>query len=284
MGLFSVLLADARKHRYAIPAINVHNAETVEAAFSAAANCCSPIIVAIAHSHAKLTYDYINLSTIAALVQEAKQRFDVKVCFHVDHGRNFDFIKQAIHSGVDSIMFDASELSFEENVRLVKEVTSYAHHHGVDVEAELGHVGKGQNFDTQEVIEDFFTKPEDAEKFVELTEVDALAVAFGTKHGIYKSQPKLDLTRLERIRELVNVPLVMHGTSGLSDSDIRRAIEVGISKVNVFTDPALAAKEAFLAACNDPKTRFPDALVKSRTAFQKRIEFYIELCQSAGRA
>lgn len=284
MTLFRELLVDAKQRGYAIPAINVQSAETMEAVFAAANACNSPVIVALAHSHAGFTYNYTNISTIAALFQDARKRYQVTACLHVDHGRTFEFIKEAINLGFHSVMIDASEQEFSKNISTVAEVVRYAHSQGVDVEAELGHVGKGEAYDTHTAIVNTFTNPSDAQVFVQETAVDALAVAFGTKHGVYKSTPKLDLERLQVIRDLTGMPLVMHGTSGLSDDDIRLAIQSGITKVNVFTEIAEAAKQAFLEASNQPKIRFPDAMVQARTAFQQRVEHYMSVCGSHGRA
>jgi ketose-bisphosphate aldolase len=284
MSLFREWLEDAKLHGYAIPAVDVHNAETVDATVAAAKELKSPIILALAHSHAGYTYNYTHASTIAVLVHDALRRYDVKACLHIDHGRHFEFIKEAISLGFNSVMIDASEKPFDENVQTVSEVVEYAHKHGIGVEAELGHVGKGEEFDTQEAIESSFTRPEEAQEFVRRTNVDALAVAFGTKHGVYKSTPHLDIPRLMKIRELTNIPLVMHGTSGVSEEDIKRSIQAGICKVNVFTEIADAAKRAFIKACENPKTRFPDALVQARLAFKERVQYYIQVCGSAGRA
>ena len=284
MTLFRELLTDAKKNGYAIPAINVQSAETMDAVFSAAANSRSPVIVALAHSHAGYTYNYTHISTIATLFEDARKRYHVNACLHVDHGRTFKFIEQAIGLGFHSVMIDASEHAYDKNVKIVKEVTSYAHEHGVSVEAELGHVGKGEAFDWQEAIENTFTIPSEAAAFAVATRIDALAVAFGTKHGVYKSAPKLDLSRLRVIADVTSVPLVMHGTSGLTDHDIKCAIESGISKVNIFTEIAETAKQAFLRATENPEVRFPDALVVARTAFQERVEHYMTVCGSAGRA
>ncbi|WP_067622188.1 class II fructose-bisphosphate aldolase [Alicyclobacillus acidiphilus] len=284
MTLFRELLEDARQNHYAIPAINVQSAETMDAVFSAAEASKSPVIVALAHSHAGYTYNYTHISTIAALFEDARKRYHATACLHVDHGRTFEFIRQAVNLGFDSVMIDASEHPYQKNVEIVREVVAYAHERGASVEAELGHVGKGESFDSQEAVENAFTNPDDAKSFFEDTGIDALAVAFGTKHGVYKHTPKLDLDRLSHIREIVGIPLVMHGTSGLSDADIQRAIASGIAKVNVFTELAEAAKQAFLKAVENPKTRFPDAMVAAREAFQKRVEHYMRVCGSAGRA
>ncbi|MFB5188703.1 class II fructose-bisphosphate aldolase [Alicyclobacillus fastidiosus] len=283
MSLFQELLTDAKRNAYAIPAINVQSSETMDAVFAAAEARRSPVIVALAHSHAGYTYNYIHISTMVALFEDARKRYDATACLHVDHGRTFEFVKHAVDLGFHSVMIDASEHSYEQNVATVKEVVAYAHAHGAAVEAELGHVGKGEAFDSREAIENTFTNPDDASAFAQETDIDALAVAFGTKHGVYKSTPKLDLNRLRTIRDMTDVPLVMHGTSGLSDADIQCAIQSGVTKVNVFTEIAEAAKQAFLRAVEEPKVRFPDALVVAREAFQERVEHYMDVCGSAGR-
>lgn len=283
MSHMKELMEDAANGGYAVPAVNVNSSETMDAVLSAAVACRSPVIVSLAHSHAGYRYRYTHATTIAALFLEAQQRYRAVACLHIDHGRTVAFINEAIALGFSSVMIDASDRPFKENAELVKGVVSHAHAHGVSVEAELGHVGKGESFDDPEAIRRTFTEPHEAEEFVALTDVDALAVAFGTKHGVYKFAPSLDLDRLRQIRNRTARPLVMHGTSGLSEGEIRDAIASGICKVNVFTDIAQAAKDAFMAVADDPGVRFPDAMRVAQDAYEDRVRHYMKVCRSVGR-
>ncbi len=164
------------------------------------------------------------------------------IVLHLDHGTSFEACMKAISVGCNSIMFDGSKLPFEENIAKTKEIVRIAHAAGVEVEAEIGHVAAPEgSIEGSVAKEEFFTKPEDAVTFVRETGVDALAVAVGTVHGVYRGTPKLDYERLQAIRESVDVPLVMHGGSGLPEDDFKNAIKLGITKVNFFTGMMMEA-------------------------------------------
>ena len=164
----------------------------------------------------------------------------VPICYHLDHGKADECIK-AIHAGCSSVMYDGSSLPMEENIAITKEIVKVAHTCGVSVEAEIGHVAAPEGSVEGSVADESkFTKPEDAAYFVEQTGVDALAIAFGTVHGVYRGTPHLDLERLQAIKKLVDVPLVMHGGSGLPEQDFRNAVKYGINKINFFTGMSLA--------------------------------------------
>ena len=166
------------------------------------------------------------------------KRAKVPVVLHFDHGLTLDCVHKAIALGFSSVMYDCSTKSYKENVRDVKAMVEFAHSRGISVEAELGHVGANDGSAEGDGAGDhsIYTDPMEAKVFAETTGVDALAVAIGTAHGAYKSKPKLDFERLKEIRSIVETPLVLHGGSGLSDDDFRKAIANGIAKVNIFTD------------------------------------------------
>lgn len=154
---------------------------------------------------------------------------------HWDHGRNMEIIHNARVHGMNSLMRDASAFDFEENIRLTKEAVDFFHPLGIPVEAELGHVGNETVY--EEALADYhYTDPDQAAEFVERTGCDSLAVAIGNQHGVYTSEPKLNFDVVKRVREAVSVPLVLHGASGISDADIKQAISLGISKINIHTE------------------------------------------------
>lgn len=158
------------------------------------------------------------------------------VVLHLDHGEDVDFIKRAITLGFTSVMIDASQASFEENVKITKEVVAFAHQHNVTVEAELGHVGAGQNYENHGLTDSIYTEVEDVLAFIEQTNIDSLAISIGTAHGQYKGIPKLNFERLAEISEMTETPLVLHGGSSSGDDNLERCALNGISKINIFTD------------------------------------------------
>lgn len=183
--------------------------------------------------------------------RELAKEASVPVCVHYDHGLTFERCMEAIMLGFTSIMYDCSTLSYEENVKKVSEMVKICHAVGVTVEGELGHVGDNDGAGRLKNPSDYYTVPEVAKDYVVQTGVDALAVAVGNAHGDYKFPPELDFERIERIAEITKLPLVLHGGSGLADSDFKTAVQKGICKVNIFTDIDKAGKagiEAGLAA------------------------------------
>ena len=204
--------------------------------------------------HAQSHDDMIDLEEIGPIMKYYAERAKVPVALHLDHGSTFARCVQALRLGFTSVMYDASAKSFEENAAETKEIVKLAHAVGASVEAELGHIftsevvhGEGGQADSTsdyEDLNDIYTDPEVARKFVEMTGVDCLAVAFGTTHGVYLTEPKLDLPRVARLREATNIPLVMHGGSGVSDEDYAVAIENGICKVNYYTYMNMAGGRA----------------------------------------
>lgn len=240
------VLLTAKKHKYAVGAFNVPNLESIQAVISAAEELQTPVII----QHAEVHEKYIPLAVIGPIMLDFAKRAAVPVCVHLDHGSSFDLCMQAIRLGFTSIMYDASAKSYEENFNETKEMVRIAHAVGVSVEAELGHIftsaiggGEGRGAVGAEdfaSLEDCYTDPETARKFVEGTNVDALAISFGTTHGVYLTKPRLDLNRITEIKEKIDIPLVMHGGSGLSDDDFKTAIHNGITKINYYTYGTIA--------------------------------------------
>ncbi|MCI9076497.1 MAG: class II fructose-bisphosphate aldolase [Dorea sp.] len=235
------LLDQAKQEKKAVGAFNATTLESIQGIIRAAEELQCPVILQHAQSHDNI----IPLEEIGPILLYYAERAKVPVAVHLDHGSSFERCMQAIRIGFTSVMYDASAKDFETNVKETAEIVRISHVAGVSVEAELGHIftsrivaGEGAQADTQddyESLDDTYTDPQMAKEFVERTGVDCLAAAFGTTHGVYLTEPKLDLPRVAAIRDAAGIPLVMHGGSGVSDADYKIAIENGICKVNYYT-------------------------------------------------
>lgn len=232
------VLKKAQKENYAVGLFNTIDTDMLEAAITAAEEMRSPIIIGTA----EVLLPYGELKLITPSIIEAAKRASVPVVLHYDHGLTFDRCLEALKLGFSSVMFDGSAGDTEKNMADTREIVKIAHSFGATVEGEVGHVGEANNCDN--ATSDRYTTVKEAKDFLEATGVDALAIAIGTAHGRYKAKPCLDLARLREIRQNVDVPLVLHGGSGLSDDDFRNAVRDGISKVNIFTDLCLAGNKA----------------------------------------
>lgn len=232
------ILAPAKKGGYAVGLFNTIDTDMLEAAITAAEEMRSPIIIGTA----EILLPYGELKLIAPSVIAAAKRASVPVCVNYDHGLTFERCMEALQLGFTGVMFDGSAYPYEENIAATREMVKIAHSMGAGVEGEIGHVGEANASDN--LVTDMYTTPEEAKKFLCDTGVDALAVSIGTAHGAYKSKPCLDINRLKAIHDTVDVPLVLHGGSGLSDDDFRNTIKNGIAKVNIFTDLCLAGQRA----------------------------------------
>ena len=232
------ILDSVTKENKAVAALNFYNAETLRAHINAANECNSPLILQTTES----TINYLGIDLIVSMAQATAREIAQPVALHLDHGGSFELAKRCIESGYSSVMIDGSKLPFAENIDLTRKVVDFAKNHRVSVEGELGHVT--QNSDNDDITQ-FFTRPEDAKKFVEETGVDALAVAIGTAHGFYKGEVNLDFTRLSEIKNAVNeTALVLHGGSGVPANLMQKAIQCGIRKINFGTE----LKNAFTLA------------------------------------
>lgn len=228
------MLLDAQSNGYAVGAFNVENMEMVMAVVSAAEELKSPVIMQTTPS----TVKYADFDYFYANAKVAAEKASVPVAIHLDHGNSFELAMKAYRTGYTSIMIDGSHYTFEKNIDLTKSVVDVCKSENIPVEAELGKVGGKE--DDLDGGDGGYTDPSEAKEFVEKTGVDSLAVAIGTAHGIYKGEPKLDLNRLSEIREVVDVPLVLHGTSGVPDDAVRECVNRGICKVNYATDLRIA--------------------------------------------
>ncbi|MDP6636946.1 MAG: class II fructose-bisphosphate aldolase [Phycisphaerae bacterium] len=275
------ILADARDNHYAVGAFNVIENVMLRTVLETAEAKEAPVIVmglAADLEGAGWTY-------IAGLAKLAAEYHDIPICLHLDHCYDLDVIAQAVEHGFTGVMYDGSSLPFDENVNMTKAAVDIAHPHGVSVEAELGHVGGSDLAETQHV-ESVLTEPDEITKFVELTGVDALAVSIGTGHGVYRSEPTLNIERLVELTQATDVPLVMHGGSGTPDDQVRNAVANGITKVNVFTEERIAMfrglKEAAKIDRIDPLPE--DQFGPIRSELSALIGEKIELLSSDGRA
>lgn len=232
------MLLDAQKNGYAVGAFNAENMEMVKAIIAAAEELKAPVMIQTTPS----TVKYGTLETFVAIVAAEAKKATVPVCLHLDHGSSFDLAVRAIKEGYTSVMIDGSKLPFEENIEVSRRVVEVASPNGLPVEAELGKVGGKE--DDLVAVADTNTDPEEAKIFVEKTGISSLAVAIGTAHGFYVGTPVLDKERLSQIRQVVNIPLVLHGASGLSDEDVRDCVKRGICKVNFATELRVAYTDA----------------------------------------
>ena len=232
------ILKMAESKDMAIAAFNVTSLEGILAVIEAAEDEDTPVILQFANAaHSK----YISLEDIGRVMVAFADKSKVPVCVHLDHGNNFDEIKRALDLGFTSIMYDGSELSLKQNIANTKYAKILADEYGASIEAELGSMGtEGEN----ENILGAYTDPEVARIFVNETGIDALAASFGTVHGIYKSRPNLDFDIISGIRKLSGIPVVMHGGSGISDSDFKKCIDCGVRKINYYTYAAKYAGDA----------------------------------------
>ncbi|MBR2499071.1 MAG: class II fructose-bisphosphate aldolase [Clostridia bacterium] len=231
------MLLDAQKNKYAIPAFDISNYEMMKAVLDSCEAEKSPALLL----GLGVDLSQKNLSLMAGMVKMASEHYSIPICFQLDHATDIEFIKQAINAGFSSVMFDGSKLPFDENAKKTAEVVKFAHSYGVTVEAELGHVGNAMVGDESSSIsnedpENTLTVPEEVTKFIEIADVDALAVAIGTSHGVYKKTPSLRIDRLNDITAICNKPLVLHGGSGTPNDQMIDAIKNGITKINIFSD------------------------------------------------
>ena len=275
------LLTDAMKGGYAIGAFNVENMEMVMAVLAAAEAKNSPVIMQTTPG----TIKYAGVDYYYANVKAAAARTKIPVVMHLDHGDSFERAMAAYRAGYTSIMIDGSKLPFEENIALTKKVVEACHPGGVYVEGELGKVG-GKEDDLEGDDENPYTDPEEAKIFVEKTGVDYLAIGVGTAHGVYKGTPHVNTDLIAVIRDLVHIPLVLHGTSGVPDEQVTTSVKNGICKVNYATDLRIAftnGVKEFMA--EQPDAFDPKKYAKQGMAeVQKYVEQKIEVCGSANKA
>lgn len=278
------VLRPAKKNHYAVGLFNAVNLELARGIINAAEATRSPVIMGTA----EVLLPYGPLEEVSYYLIPMAKKASVPVVVHLDHGLSYDTCIQALKLGFSSIMYDCSTDSYEENVRKVKEMADIAHSYGATIEGELGHVGDNEgSAEGSSHLADpsaFFTDPKLAKDFVDKTGVDALAIAVGNAHGAYKLPPKLDFERIRTIANTVDVPLVLHGGSGLTDNDFRKAIQEGISKVNIFTDINVAAVEAEFKKFSDMNKGIIDLIPAAVEAVKQETMKKMKLFSSDGKA
>ena len=262
-------LEDARKNHYAFPHFNYWDSNSIRAEIKAAEDLKLPVILAWAEKHSP----EIGMEDALALGKYFGSKAKVPVILHLDHGVTPELVKRGVDEGFTSVMIDASDKDVETNVAITQEIVEYAHARGVVVEAEIGHVGTNSTEDDSK-----YTEVDAAKEFAERTQVDSLAVSIGTSHGVYQTgTPKLNFDRLVELRDALNIPLVLHGGSSSGDENLRKAAKLGITKVNIYTDLAMASlhatqKETF-------KTE-PDMAAVQRKAIKDLSKHYYDVFET----
>ncbi|MBC7765612.1 MAG: class II fructose-1,6-bisphosphate aldolase [Hyphomonadaceae bacterium] len=244
------ILDKAHKEGYAVGAFNVNNMEILQAVIAAAEEERSPVIIQTSEGAIK----YAGVDYLSALVTLAARKATVPVALHLDHGTSYETIISCIRNGWTSVMYDGSHHSLDQNIAETNEIIKVARAAGVSVEAELGRLGGIEDNISVDEKDARFTHPDEALKFVQQTGVDSLAVAIGTAHGKYKGVPVLDFDRLQEIKNLVNIPIVLHGASGVPEEAIRKACTLGVNKINIDTD----VRQAFTDGIKSVFEKTPD--------------------------
>ncbi len=301
----SNVLKKANRQGYAVGAFNVNNLEFIQAIIAAAEAENSPVIISTSEG----AISYAGMAELGVLAHIAAKKTKVPVVFHLDHGKDEKLIAEAIKSGLyTSVMFDGSHLPYKDNVRITKKIVTLAHKHDVSVEAELGAIAGIEDFVSVEEKDAHLTDPEQAREFVEKTGCDALAIAIGTSHGAYKfkGESKLDFKRLEEIEKLVNVPLVLHGASGIptnikkqcikygckiekakgvSDANIRQAVKLGVDKINIDSDLRIAFDAGIRKFLHDKPEVFDPRkiLTPAKDMITKVVRQKMKLFKSSGK-
>ena len=266
------VLGKAKQGNFAIPATNFIDWNSAKAYVEMSEELNLPLILAFAQVHSP----YLSLEEAASIGKYFQEKAKTPVVLHLDHGQDLAFIKRAIQLGFNSVMIDASLDSFEENVRKTKEVVEVAHEFGVDVEAEIGFVGANGDVSKDE-IKSIYTNVEDAEKFVQETNVDSLAVSIGTSHGLYKGIPKINFQRLSELRNVLNISLVLHGGSGSGDDNLNRCAREGISKINIYSDFMDAGAKS---VSEKSFTNYIDVLKVSREGMKTTLKHYYHVFET----
>ncbi|MDD3776111.1 MAG: class II fructose-bisphosphate aldolase family protein [Actinomycetota bacterium] len=277
------LLTHAQQNKYAVGAFNVTNLDLIDTLIDSAVEENSPIIMQIAEVHFK----YLNFEEIGPAIINAANKVRIPICVHLDHGQSLQTVVRAIRAGFTSVMFDGSKYPLDENIARTKEVVNIAHSVGVSVEGEIGAIGGeavGEQAATAHAAQrELFTKVEEAIRFREETNLDAMAIAIGNVHGLYKGEPELDFDRLTKIRNSVDVPLVLHGGSGISDDDFRKAVSLGICKINFYTEMsnnAVDAARTYLQQ-NPGAISYPDLVKKAMLAAKETVKDRLRVFGSA---
>lgn len=279
---YAELLQDARRGRYAVGAFNIFALEFLPAVLQAARENQAPVLLQINPIHFHLA----DLPAYLRYVKEQIARTATPVGLNLDHGKNYEVIACGIRDGFPSVMFDGSKLPYEENLSQTRKVAELCKTCGITLEAELGTLNDEGLELTEETRDRLFTDPDTAAEFVGATGVDALAVAIGNAHGFYKGTPQLDFDRLAAIAAKTPVPLVLHGGSGISDADFKKAISLGISKINIYTEMSAAAANCVrdLTKAQEKPWDYPTLLARARESVKEVVAHKIKVFGSCGKA
>lgn len=283
------MLEKARKEKYCVGAFDASTIEMAMKIVEAAEEKRSPVI--IMGLQVDLEGDMLDYWLYS--LRKMAEKATIPVCLHLDHAKDMDFLKKCVDMGFTSVMYDGSVYPLEENIRLTKEAVDYAHARGVTVEAELGHVGDGlvsgekKEDDEYDNPDDFLTNPDELVEFIEKTEVDCLAVAVGTSHGVYVHKPELHFDRLDKLNELSKVPMVMHGGSGTPEDQIKEAVSKGICKLNIYSEMLSAYYTTLKEKLDTSATMaiwVSKANEKPLEALKKVVKDVMDMIGSTGRA
>ena len=269
------MLQNAKKGKYAVPQFNINNLEWTKYILEACEDSNVPVILGVSEGAAKYMGGFfVVTSLVKGLIKNLGTTIDV--CLHLDHGSSFDSCKEAIDSGFTSVMIDASKYDIDENIRITKQVVDYAHKKGISVEAEVGHIGGNEDGISGEI---YHATLEDCIRLYKDANIDSIAPALGSVHGLYKGMPNLNFERMAQINETLDIPLVLHGGTGIPESDIKKSIECGISKININTELQIAWHDAVVEFINENKEVYdPRKIIGSgQAAMKKAIQDKINL-------
>jgi len=261
------MLQDAKKGSYAIPQFNINNLEWTKYILEECQKNNVPVILGVSEGAAKYMGGFL---VVTQMVKSLMKELDITidVCLHLDHGSSFEKCKSAIDSGFTSVMIDASKYDIDENIRITKEVVDYAHSNGVSVEAEVGHIGGDEDGVSSDI---YHATLEDCIKLYEETNIDSIAPALGSVHGLYKGLPNLNFERMSLINDTLDIPLVLHGGTGIPEKDIKKAISCGISKININTELQVSWHDAVMEFIKEnPNVYDPRKVISSGQAALKQ--------------
>lgn len=276
------ILDHAHENGYAVGAFNINNLEILQAVVAAGEELNSPLILQTSEGAIK----YAGMDYLSSMVAVAASKAKIPIALHLDHGTTYETIVGCIASGWTSVMIDASHHPLEENIKETREIVKIAHAAGVSVEAELGRLSGQEDQISVDEKDAIYTNPQEAQTFVKETGVDSLAIAIGTAHGPYKGKPILDFDRLDTIKKLLNMPIVLHGASGLKEDDIAKAVTLGVNKINIDTD----IRQAFASSVRkvldeDPKVYDPRKILgPSKEAMKQVVMGKIKMFKSENKA
>lgn len=275
------MLNDALKNKYCVPHFNINNLEWAKFILEESNNLNSPVILGVSEGAVKYMGGYnVVVNMVKSLIKDLNIK--IPVSLHLDHGSSYETCKKAIDAGFSSVMIDASKYSLDKNIFITNQVVRYAHINNISVEAEIGHIGGNEDGIESEI---FYTNLNEARTLYDNTKIDILAPALGSVHGLYKGEPKLDFERMKEISENLNIPLVLHGGTGIPDEMIKKAIECGICKLNINTELQIAWSEAVRKFLKEDNSEYdPRKVIKSgENALKEAVKNKILLLGSNNR-